>query len=170
MPVIRGEIKVRPLTTRQRKTLLKQLVKELAGEPTTEGPIIFEIPLEQSDRRDVLVVWDAMGDLRSEDRTDLILEAYKPRADKIAQAVGVTRREAIEHGWLPYQVKPASIGPSLAGNLQELKKAMLDQGGFVLDGDNVVLRLPSFAMAEYAAQRLMSRVPEQQWYIEQVNP
>ena len=106
VPVIRGKSSTIALTPSRRNTLLKQLVKELKGLPTANGPLVFEIPLEQSDRIDVLAVWQALEDLRSEDRTELILDAYKGQHRKIAQALGVTHQEAMEQQLLPYAVVP----------------------------------------------------------------
>ena len=54
MPVIRGTSHRSDLTPQHRKELLDRLAKELSGPGTPGGPVIFEIPLEQSDKIDVL--------------------------------------------------------------------------------------------------------------------
>ena len=165
MPVIRGRAKGTTLTDDQRKTLLEALVNERAGKSSPEGPVIYEIPLELSDRVDILVVWDAFRDLRSEDRSALILEAYKDQTAKIAQSLGVTRQEALEQFLLPYDVKAFSRFDNV--NKSELHKAMLDEGGFTLGDGKIALRFPTWAMAEEASLRLMQRVPEVQCCVEQ---
>ena len=66
--------------------------------------MIFEIPVEQPDRIDVLVVWQEWENVPSMERTNIILEAYTEKDDKLAQAVGVTYEEAMEQQLLPYAV------------------------------------------------------------------
>src|SRR5260221_3613502 len=102
MPVIRGEPAAKAITPEQQKNLVDQLKKELSGQVIQNGLVIFEIPLEQSDKIDVLVVWDAWEPFRSEDRSTIILEAYAKQKRDIAQALGVTYREALEQQVLPY--------------------------------------------------------------------
>ncbi|MBI2804950.1 MAG: hypothetical protein HYX68_08215 [Planctomycetes bacterium] len=169
MPVIRGEMKWTVLTNNQRKALLKSLVSELAGKSSPNGPVIYEIPLELSDRVDILVVWDEFRELRSEDRTTLILDAYKDRKAKIAQALGVTREEALQQYLLLYEVKPISHSGFAGVDMGKVRKAMLEEGGFPLGEDRIALRFPTQAMAEEASHRLMQQVPQVTWYIEQVN-
>jgi hypothetical protein len=165
MPLIRGQATLRTLTADRRKDLLGLLAKERSGGSDPNGPVIFEIPLEQSDRIDVLVVWDAFEGLRSEDRTGLILEVYKDEQARIAQALGVTYQEAVEQYLLPYAVIPMTrrgeVDPA------ELRKAMLAEGAIRLPGDKADLRFPTMAMAEAAHQRLCERLPRGYWSIAQ---
>ncbi len=111
MPVIRGQVRTTALAPQRRAELLETLSRELSGQSDSGGPVIFEIPLDQSDKVDVLVVWEAFQDLRSEDRTGLILDAYGDQRDRIAQGLGVTYNEAIDQNLLPYSVVPmAQLG------------------------------------------------------------
>ena len=79
MTVVRGKTTTTELPSEDRAKLLGTLVRELSGQAASGGPVIFEIPLDSTNKVDVLVVWDAFRDLRSEDRTDLILDAYDAR-------------------------------------------------------------------------------------------
>src|SRR5438270_151471 len=106
MPVIRPTVTAKVFKDEQRRALIEQLARERAGEPTAKGPVIFEIPLEATDKIDVLVLWEAWKDVPSETRSDIILEAYKEVQGKVSQALGVTYQEAIEQHVLPYAVTP----------------------------------------------------------------
>jgi hypothetical protein len=58
MPVIRGRSSETKLSDDRRKSLLDRLVAEREGKPALGGPVIFEIPLDQPEKLDVMVVWD----------------------------------------------------------------------------------------------------------------
>jgi hypothetical protein len=171
MPLIRSPKIELSLTDEKRKELLQQLENELAGKPSSgksawEIPLVFEMLLERlngpSDRMDVLVVWDAFRDIRSEERTDLISDAYHERADLIVQALGATPAEALDQCLLPYHVmhmdRPGETDPD------EMRKALLDEGAFQL-GQRLELYLPTRKMAEAAQARLNERVPNGRWAI-----
>ena len=117
--------------------------------------MIFEIPLPQSDRFDLLVVWEEFKGLRSEDRTGLIMDAYKDQGKKIAQALGVSYDEALEQSLLPFRVVPLINRPGI--DARELRKSMLDQGAIPLSEGKVDLRFPSLSMALKAQERLFER-------------
>ena len=165
MPVIRGEAQVSVITAAQRQKIAEQLAKELKGERTQDGPVIFEIPFEQQDRIDVLAVWDAWKPFGSTDRSNMILEAYKGSNHQIAQALGVTYQEAIEQQVLPYAVLPMIRRGEL--NEEKVKTAMLDEGGFALENGTVDLRFPTMPLAERAHKRLVDILPKGYWSIVQ---
>jgi hypothetical protein len=135
-------------------------------QPTTGGPCIFEIPLAGSDRIDVMVVWDKFDRIRSEDRTNLILEAYGGQTENIAQALGVTMREALQQNLLPYQITPLARQGDV--NKADLEVAMLAEGGMRGPNGIVELRLPDVAIAEEALRRLNEKVPKGYWSISEV--
>jgi hypothetical protein len=169
MPVIRLTPTAKVFQGEQRQALTEQLAKELAGERIAKGPVIFEIPLEQTDKMDVLVVWEGWKDVPSESRSDIVLEAYKKQQDRISQALGVTYQEAIEQHVLPYAVQPMTrrgeVDPPV------LRAAMLKYGGIALEGDKVDLRFPTLPMAEEAHRKLCDELPKGYWSIVQsVNP
>jgi hypothetical protein len=163
MPVIRGTSKSASLTSERRKMLRDELVGELSGKASPDGPLIFEIPLEQSDKIDVIVVWNAFDGIRTEDSTGLILEAYRDRKDEISLAMGLTYDEAIAQHLLPYAVAPMMRRGK--ANPAALKKAMLEEGGFALPNGKVELRFPTMAMAEAAHKRLTEQLPGGYWSI-----
>ncbi len=187
MTVVRGKTTTTELPSEDRAKLLGTLVRELSGQAASGGPVIFEIPLDSTNKVDVLVVWDAFRDLRSEDRTDLILDAYDARRGEIAQALGVTHEEAFDQNLLPYSVVPMArlrqaspVGgvhgdfPRVAPNAksgevdpEELRSAMIDQGGIALPDGRVVLRLPTMVMAEAAHRRLCEILPRGYWSLVQ---
>jgi len=165
MPVIRGQAQVSVVTAEQRQKAAEQLGKELAGEQTPGGPVIFEIPFEEQDRIDVLVVWDAWGPFTPTDRSNMILEAYRSTKIEVAQALGVTYNEAIEQQVLPYAVVPMIRRGEISET--DVKKAMLAEGGFALENDKVDLRFPTMSLAEQAHKRLADALPKGYWSIVQ---
>lgn len=167
MPVIRGKAQVSVITAEQRRQVADQLAKEWSGPPTPNGPVIFEVPFEEQDRIDVLVIWDAWKPFRSTDRSGMILDAYKTVDSKtpIAQALGVTYQEALEQQVLPYAVVPMTRRGEI--DEEEVKKAMLAEGGFALPNGKVDLRFPTMLLAEQAHKRLADNLPKGYWSIVQ---
>ncbi len=53
-------------------------------------PVIFEIPLGQSEKFKVIMVWDEWEGVRSKERIQIIQETYKDKADDLSLALGVT--------------------------------------------------------------------------------
>jgi hypothetical protein len=165
MPVFRDEAVATVFTAEQRKAVVDQLTRELDGETTPNGPVIFEISLVPPDRFDVLVVWDAWEPLGSQDRSNIILQAYDGRGLKIAQALGVTYQEAVEQQVLPYAVIPMAR-PEEA-DTERLKREMVAEGGFTLANGKVDLRFPTMTLAERAHRLLSQRLPQGYWSIAQ---
>ena len=130
-------------------------------------PIVFEIPIELSDKKDVLVVWEAWRDIRSEDRSSIILEAYGEDGGSIAQALGVTYDEAIEQQVLPYAVQPMNRRGE--ADPEAVRNAMIRQGGILFGDKKVDLRFPSLQLAQDAFERLVQDLPTGYWSIVQTN-
>jgi len=132
MPVIRGAAIVTHVPAEQRAALLRQLSEEREGQSTERGPVIFEIPLQQPGKIDVLVVWQAWEAVPAEVRSEIILEAYRDQQQRIAQALGVTYLEAMEQQLLPYAIVPMIRQGELSA--EELRRAMLAEGGILHEG------------------------------------
>jgi len=166
MPVIRSQTPVARVSAEQRRRVAEQLEKELSGEQTQGGPVIFEIPFEHQDRIDVLVVWDAWKPFGSEERSNLVSEAYENigSSGRIAQALGLTYQEAVEQQVLPYSVVPMGRRDM---NVESAAKAMLAEGGFALGNGRVELRFPTMPLAEQAHKRLTDAMPDGYWSIVQ---
>jgi hypothetical protein len=163
MPVIRGQSNVTKLPEERRSALLARLVAEREGRGEEGGPVLFEIPLEQSDRIDVVVAWEEWEGVRSEDRTWIITEAYKDRAEVLALALGVTFDEAVAQGVLPFRLRLAR-GPEAVPEA-DLRRAELAVGGLATPAGEIQVRLPTRSMAEAAAQELMQRLPGSLWMV-----
>jgi hypothetical protein len=163
MPVVRGRSKANVLTPERREQLREQLTGELSGQRIPGGPLIFEIPLEQSDKMDVIVVWNEFEGLWAEDRSQVILDAYQDQRDWISLAMGATYQEAIDQQLLPYAVVPMTRNGD--ADPTALRGAMLEEGGITLDGGKVDLRFPTRAMAEAAHQHLVDLLPGGYWSI-----
>jgi hypothetical protein len=173
MPVIRGRSTAHALTPERRTRLKERLVGELTGRGTPDGPLIFEIPLEESDRFDVIVIWDELEGVSIDDRDQLIVEAYDDRGERISMPLGMTKRESVDHNLLRYTVfSKAAVLDDLGEHtafdptsLAEMREAMIEEGGITLDNGEVALRFPTWAMAEDAQARLAERFPRARWSI-----
>src|ERR1700691_4204106 len=102
MAVIRLTVTATVFKREEREAMVAQLAKELAGETTEQGPVVFEIPLEGTEKFDALVVWDKWKEISSQTRSEIILAAYKEKKELVAQPLGVTYKEAIDQNLLPY--------------------------------------------------------------------
>lgn len=161
MPVIRIPAERYELPAEDRRALVEQIARELQGDTTEGGPVIYEIPLEGMDKFDALVIWERWRGMPSHLRSEIILDAYKRRKNKVAQPLGLTYQEAITQMVLPYAVVPmARVGEA---SLEELKAAMLRQGGIALEGGKVDLRFPTLRMAEQAHRQLCDELPRGYW-------
>jgi hypothetical protein len=165
MPVIRGEPPQAVLKPEYRKAITENLRKELSGQSVPEGPVIYEIPLENN-RIDVLVVWQAWKSIRASERSAIIMDAFANDTNRIAQALGVTYEEALDQQLLPYAVVP--MARSGEADDSELRRLMRAEGAFSLfPGDRLDLRFPSMEMAEAAHRRLTEKMPKGYWSIVQ---
>lgn len=95
----------------------------------------------------------------------MILAAYNGSTLQVAQALGVTHPEAIEQQVLPYSVVPMMRRSEI--NEEDVKQAMLAEGGFALPNGKVDLRFPTMALAEQAHKRLADALPKGYWSIVQ---
>ena len=175
MPVIKATTAVPDASLRQ--SLLTRLRTEIEGQVTDAGPVIFEIP-GVGERMDILVVWEDWDELRSEDRTALILEAYGEQ-QKIAQALGVTYEEAMQQQLLPYTIvsvfEHKKFASLVYGNDQNEVKRVLDaiqavkkaNGGIILPNGTVDLRFPTRTMADNTLARLLATEKDRefQWRV-----
>jgi hypothetical protein len=167
MPVIRLTPIGSNFKVADREALTTQLVKELAGDATEKGPVIFEIPLSGGDRFDSLVVWEKWKDknVPAQTRSEIILAAYGEKKDKIALPLGVTYQEAMEQNLLPYAVVPMMRKNEISA--ESLKTAVQKCGGFILEKGKTELRFPTMEMAKEAHQRLVDELPKGYWSIVQ---
>ncbi len=165
MPVIRGRSKELKASEARRRSLLDRLLAERAGNSPPGGPVLFEIPLDQPEKLDVMVVWDEWEGVRSEERTQLIQEAYRDQAENLALALGVTWKEAIEQGVLPFRVRMRFTAQPRFPK-EKVRTAYLSVGGFAGPGDTVELRFPTRATAEEAIRQLKKQLPGIQWVVD----
>jgi hypothetical protein len=179
MPVIKVQpaTEVSTLSPDVRESLLTELRNEIQGPGTMDGPIVFEIS-ESQDMISVIVVWKRWKEVaRSEDRSDIILDACKDNPQRIAQALGVTYDEALQEQLLPYAVvsqfehdkfrflvcnKDRAKANDLLDDIREAKRK---QGGFLRPNGNVDLRFPTRAMAEQAEMALVQSHRDLNWRI-----
>ena len=92
--------------TRINHNLVQELSKQLIDEDTVAQPLIYEYELRGKLLR-TMVVWDKWLSLPLEERTAIILAAYKSQEyENIALASGLTIPEAVALGLLRFRVIP----------------------------------------------------------------
>lgn len=160
MPVIRGRPSMPAATPERRAQLQARLEAELSGPGTADGPLIFEMPRDQSDQVDVIIIWDEFEGVRADDRDGVIFDAYGERRDQLGMVTGASRREAGEQSLLPYLVRPAHCPFD-----EELRQLMIAEGALVGDDGKLELRLPSESMAIAAVDHLRKHAPETHWEV-----
>jgi hypothetical protein len=160
----------------RRRSLLDKLRKERQQPSPSGEPMIFEIPVEEPDRIDVLVVWQEWGGVPPVERENVILDAYGDLREKLVQAVGVTYEEAMQQQLLPYSIVSALDRPKLLGLMrpapeeqqkyrEEIRNAMLQEGNARQRNNKVELRFPTNEMAEQAMYRLIERFRDGYWSV-----
>jgi hypothetical protein len=165
MPVIRLSTPRQPTEPGIRPDLVEILQAELSGKSSEPGLLVFEIPLRGTDHIDVMVVWDKWGEwqIPSDERTEIIRNAFAERSERILQALGVTTSEVREQNLLPYAVVPLARPGEIEWSI--LRQAMLRHGGLIAPGEKVELRLPTWDLAEEVHRKLVDEVPKGYWSI-----
>jgi hypothetical protein len=156
-----------------------QLVDQLADELQVVGergePLIFENPVQATDKFFVIVVWSAWVSIPWSQRTGIILDAYRrveathpdapPRARQITMASGLTWEEADLQAFFPFSVTPNVLSNEITPG--EVRKAMLEEGG-VETPTGVKLRFKMRESAEKAYARLQQELPNARWSLNQI--
>jgi len=181
MPVIRPTGREQPLAT-VREHLADLLVKELMGERSRMGPVIFELPTDQPDQVDVIAVWEAWKSLPTEARSEVVRDAYdrfarvlessihqidpsKPREPLVPTPASVTCatwEDLTTFDVLPYKVQPTAGEDEV--DPEDVRLLMIEAGA-IWTPSGVQLRFPTKEMATDVYARLMKEMPEARWSI-----
>jgi hypothetical protein len=181
MPVIRPAGRAEPIAT-VREHLADLLVKELMGERSRMGPVIFELPTDEANRVDVIVVWEAWQSLPVEARIEVVRAAYdrfekvlessvhtidpgKPReplAPTPASVICASWEDLTTFDLLPYKIQPGAGGSEV--DLEDVRLLMIEVGA-IWTPFGVQLRFPNKEMATSVYTRLMEEMPEARWSI-----
>src|SRR5947208_3307345 len=97
---------------RRHGEFVAQLVPEFTANGPAPQPLILEERLPDIPSRRLQIIWDAWRDLSYEQRSEVILDAYRQvegaeAADEVTIATGATAEEALGLGLLPYGVVPS---------------------------------------------------------------
>ncbi len=116
---------------------------------------------------DVLVVWEKWKEkaVPAQSRSEIILAVYGEKASKIALALGVTYKEAMEQNLLPYAVVPMTRKNDIS--TAQLQAVMKKQGCYMLEDGKVELRFPTMEMARQVHEQLVDELPRGYWSIVQ---
>lgn len=167
MPYVRRT----PATRRsQCDDLRRELEDELRHAKATGQPIILEDETTSTKSIRIYVIWDRWKECDSEARTDVIRSVYQnvrgeDIANQITLAIGVTMREAITMGLLPYQVVPTRRKDDSISD-ERYRNAMTEAGAADLGGV-LQLRFSAYEDAEACYERLLEAVPGSKWVIQQ---
>jgi hypothetical protein len=181
MPVIRPAGREQPIAT-VREHLADLLVKELMGERSRMGPVIFELPTDQPDQVDVIVVWEAWTSLPTQVRSEVVRDAYdrfarvlessthqlnpsKPRELLVPTPASVTCatwEDLTTFDLLPYKIQPLAGEDEV--DLEDVRLLMIEAGA-IWTPFGVQLRFPNKEMATDVYARLMEEMPEARWSI-----
>jgi hypothetical protein len=110
------------------------------------------------------VLWDLWHGLSIEDRTNVIIEAYRSAegedfANRIALVNGWTFPEATATGMLPVKIFPAMRDDDPASP-EQCHQAMIEEGASTLRGrDYLELRFATKDEADASRKRLIARLP-----------
>jgi hypothetical protein len=181
MPVIRPAGRKQPIAT-VRDHLTDLLVKELMGERSRMGPVIFELPTDQANQVDVIVVWEAWKSLPPEARSEVVRDAYqrfarvlesslhqidpnKPRDLLVPTPASVTCAtwdDLTTLDLLPYKIQPTAGEDAF--DPEDARLSMTEVGA-IWTPFGVQLRFPNKEMATDVYARLMTEMPEARWSI-----
>lgn len=162
-----------PVPEHQPSRLAQELANELRSSRDFGQPWVDERRLDNGLTR-VSVLWDYWDAISFEERTRVILDAYRlveggDFVKTIVLASGLTFPEAFASGMLPYQIISARRRNDPV-TVNELREAMVAQGASTLmNRDFPQLRFSSLADAEACLQRMIQHLPtsEQVWQITQ---
>ncbi len=181
MPVIRPGGRKEPVATLC-EHLSDLLVKELIGERLRMGPVIFELPTDEPDRVDVIVVWEAWKSLKVETRSEVVRDAYgrfrktlessvhyidsakshRPLAPAPRVITCATWEDLAGVDLLPYKIEPTAKEGEF--DAEDARLLMMDVGA-IWTPSGAQLRFPTKDMASGALAQLNAEMPEARWSI-----
>ncbi|MBY0524616.1 MAG: hypothetical protein K2R98_14525 [Gemmataceae bacterium] len=157
-----------------RDQIVETLARELEKPGEVGEPLIFENPIQFTDKFFVVVIWSAWAGLAWSQRPAVILDAYRkydqehPEAKKSARittASGMTWEEADLAAFFPYSIAPNAHSGMV--DPEEVKKVMLEEGG-IETPTGTKLRFKLRESAEKAYSRLEKKLPSAGWALIQV--
>jgi hypothetical protein len=153
--------------SRDHETLVDHLARALRERASRGQPTVFENRIGQTDALNVFVIWDRWGEIRRDERSKIIIDAYKRidegKSERVAIATGATLDEAIAMGVLPYWIAITRKRDDPASP-EQLREAMIDEGA-VETVSGLQLRFNSLEEAKEAYSRLTAKVPGPYWAI-----
>ena len=148
-----------------RDQLADELADRLLDPRDDVQPIVLSHKIGRSGKWSVTVIWDRWSGLSMQDRTEIIYLANEKRQEPadIAIATGLAIDEAINLGYLPYQIQTARMRTDQV-TLAELRKAMIAEGALPTS-TGPQLRYVTEEAAVVAYRRLQTRLPGPYWMI-----
>lgn len=155
-------------------SLVRRLAQELRSPGESPQPLILEETIGATGSRHVHVIWDRWKTLSDDERSQVIVEAYSRAdgpevAEQITIAAGVTPKEALALGLLPWKVvraqkKSARPTPPMLNDVVDASRAeQVERQSTVLGRSVRELRYAREEDAEQARQRLEQAVPGSRW-------
>jgi hypothetical protein len=145
-----------------------KVVTELAqaiAQPTKERlPLVFSNRIGSTGAINTTVVSQLWTELNHQERSDLIVEAYRNRGvTDVPIALGLTLDEAISSGLLPYAIVPLWKQSDPVSS-EEIHNVMLSEGAAETP-QGLVMRFADEKTAQDVYRRLVAKVPGPYWSI-----
>lgn len=149
---------------------IKKLVQELKNPGSSPQPLILEEEIPSTRSRHIHVIWDQFAKLTEEERSAIILDAYAHAegpayAEEITITSGLTPREALALGFLPWRIDAQGAQGDRAAEFSKAVEEELPHT--ILQSDTWMhgLRYARQEDAEAVVRRLRQRAPEIKWRI-----
>jgi hypothetical protein len=179
MPVIRSNGR-ESIESSQKAQLAAILLRELQGDRTRWGPVIFELPTKRLNVIDVIVVWEAWRGLGDSERTEIVRHAYEQYHEALSQGAAVleanhvktqkppaialilarTGEDVIAHDLLPFRIIHEDVEDA---NREDVSSLLIEMGA--VHTPNPQLRFPTRKMAEQAIGQLRKTMPDISWRV-----
>jgi hypothetical protein len=153
-----------------RHPLIDQLATRLRQGETLEEPYVLQDRVGQTRTRHAVVIWNAWLNEDRQTRSHIIVEAFslagKIAADTLTVALGLSQREAMEYGYLRFQVQGLWKKEDGAALRAQIRRAVdATPGVHIRTGTSVELRYPTLDLAQEAYRQLSERIPGPYWVI-----
>lgn len=165
----------RARSAKSHRRLVEVLAKELGQRRGDPQPYIVERQIAVTGSRHVHVIWDELGALPDIDRSELIVEAYQQHegegAKNISVATGLTAREALALGLLPFKITPTRRADDRFSPKQYEQAMNQEAKHTVLRSVTLgQLRYPTLDDADQGSARLHAALPGSKWVVVQEVP
>ena len=151
--------------------LATMLRRSRTREASAHQPLVVWTAAPNGRSVQIVVVWDAWRHLDSNERAEVIRDAYSLDTslppDHVTVSLGLTPAEALSLGYLPYRIVP-SLRRTDKVSAQAVREAMKTAGGVLARiGDEPQLRFATLEQAQEAYRTLLGAISLPIWTLVQ---